>query len=100
MRSRYTAYAIGLADYILATTDPSGPHWREARAQWLREVRDFCDATDFDGLEILETRSEEERAWVRFRARLRQDGRDASFDERSLFHRRDGRWRYHSGEPV
>lgn len=99
MRSRYAAYALGLVDYILATTDPTGPQVRAPRDEWAREVLAFCAGTVFEGLEIVDTYAEDSRGWVTFRARLRQGGADASFGEQSLFHRRDGRWLYHSGEP-
>ncbi|MCO4773120.1 MAG: zinc chelation protein SecC, partial [Deltaproteobacteria bacterium] len=50
MRSRYAAYAVGAVDYVLATTHPAGPHWRADRAAWARDVRGFCEGTDFEGL--------------------------------------------------
>ena len=93
MRSRYAAYAVGGADYILATTDPTGPHFQEDRARWLEEVRGFCASTRFERLEVLAAGDD----WVSFRATLSQDGRDTSFSERSTFRRVDGRWLYHSG---
>lgn len=93
MRSRYAAYAVGEADYILATTDPTGPHFQEDRERWLEEVRGFCASTHFEALEVLAA----EQDWVSFRATLSQSGRDTSFSERSTFRRVDDRWVYHSG---
>ncbi len=41
MRSRYSAYAAGEAAYILATTDPLGPHFERDEAAWLRSQISF-----------------------------------------------------------
>jgi len=98
MRSRYGAYAAGLAAYLIATTDAIGPLARADRDVWEAEIQAFCDSADFPGMEILDKDSGDDVAHVRFRAQLRQQGQDASFVERSRFVRRDGRWLYHSGD--
>ena len=36
MRSRFAAYALGLVDHIVATTDPKGPQWQRHAASWRR----------------------------------------------------------------
>ena len=94
MRSRYVAYLLGKATYIVDTTHPDGPQFRVDRAQWLAQITDFCRATTFVGLSIVATSDQESGSFVHFRATLTQDGRDASFGERSLFRRHDGRWKY------
>jgi SEC-C motif-containing protein len=95
MRSRYTAYALGLADYILQTTHPDGEHFREDTAALRDSVQAFSTSTQFLGLEILEAGEDH----VTFRARLEQGGRDATFVERSTFAKSNDRWAYLSGEP-
>lgn len=97
MRSRYAAYALGLVEYVLATTDPRGPQAERDRAAWAASVADFSRRTRFEGLEVQDAHTSGDEGQVRFRARLTQGGRDASFTERSLFVRRDGRWLYVSG---
>lgn len=97
MRSRYAAFALGLVDYILDTTDPTGPMAQPDRRLWAADVDGFCRETRFAGLEVLGAGSDGDAGWVRFRAALTQDGRDASFEERSAFVRRGGRWLYVSG---
>jgi SEC-C motif-containing protein len=95
MRSRYAAYAKGLADYVADTTDPDGPQHRDDRAAWIAEIAAFCAATRFVGLDILDAPPPSgDDGIVVFRARIVQGGHDASFEERSRFRRRDGRWRY------
>jgi SEC-C motif-containing protein len=97
MRSRYSAYALGLVDYVIGTTAPGGPRARPDREAWAAEVRDFGRSTRFVGLEILGTGAEGDAGWVRFRAILEQGGADASFEERSGFVKVLGRWLYQSG---
>ena len=96
MRSRYCAYAHGLVDYIVATTDPEGPQWRGDLAAWRDEIAAFCRATRFEGLRILQAGEDT----VTFRAHLARGGLDTGFSEQSRFVFRDGRWLYHSGAPI
>lgn len=101
MRSRYAAYALGLVEYLIATTVPDGPQAEPDPVAWGQELYEFGRETQFLGLEILDhgTAAGGQQAWVRFHARLEQAGEDASFTERSTFVRGDdGRWRYLDGE--
>lgn len=98
MRSRYAAYALGEADYILETTHPAGPLFRADRDAWRADVQGFCSGTRFDGLEVLEESADGDVGWVTFHAQLAQAGEDVSFRERSRFERLDGRWLYHSAD--
>ena len=90
MRSRYSAYVLGLTDYLRATwapetcppriePDPPGLKWLGL------DVRrhDAIDAS---------------HATVEFVARTRLAGRAQRLHERSRFERRDGRWLYVDGE--
>jgi len=97
MRSRYSAYALGLVEHILRTTDPTGPHFQSDTERWRAEIQAFCDAVSFDGLEVLQAESRGDRGMVDFRARLSSAGRATTMAERSLFTLVEGRWRYHSG---
>ena len=97
MRSRYAAYALGLADYVIDTTAPNGPRARADRGAWANEVIDFAQRTRFVGLEIVGTGATGDEGWVHFRAILREGESDASFEERSGFVRTAGRWLYARG---
>ncbi len=90
MRSRFAAYALGLADYIIHTTDPQGPQWVADEGVWKASITRFHQSTRFLGLRVLETGPDT----VRFRAELEQLGQDASFEELSRFVQREGRWLY------
>lgn len=97
MRSRFSAYALGMAEFVLETTHPDSPLQQPDRGQWLGEVIAFSRDTRFLGLEILASSQEGDRGRVHFRARLEQEGRDASFEEDSEFRLLDGDWLYFDG---
>ena len=96
MRSRYSAYALGLVDYIIDTTLPAGPHWQADRASWASELRSYCQQTEFLGLTILSAPPPEPsgRGRVHFRALLCGSGRQTLQEEDSRFVHLGERWLY------
>jgi SEC-C motif domain protein len=98
MRSRYSAYALGLADYIIDTTAPFNPMYSSKKARWRKEIASFFKETKFRKLDILSFEEDEERATVVFTAYITQKGKDATFTEQSLFQKIDSRWLYTSGK--
>jgi SEC-C motif-containing protein len=88
MRSRYSAYVLGDADYLRAT-------WHEA---WRPAVLTLDDGIHWLGLEIIETMEQGDQARVEFEARLIVDGFVDALRERSRFLKVDGRWYYADGE--
>ena len=90
MRSRYSAYALGLVDYII-TTSQTGKQIDK------REIEAFCASTRFADLEILDVQESENEATIKFKAVLFQGNRDASFIETSQFLKKDNQWLYVSG---
>ena len=99
MRSRYAAYALGLVDYIMRTTHPDSPHRQHDAAQWVADLKQFCDQTTFVRLEVLAHDETEHRATVQFRAHLKQGGAATTMVENSCFFPVEGRWTYHSALP-
>ena len=91
MRSRYSAYALGLGDYLLATwhprTRPAALDAQDAPPRWL-------------GLEVRHHALQDDaHATVEFVARARQaGGRAMRLHETSRFVREDGRWYYVDGD--
>ena len=90
MRSRYAAYARGLADYVFRT--------------WHPRTRPTDISLDPDivwtGLDVVDTVAggpDDDRGEVQFTARHRVNGRSAAMRERSQFERRAGRWVYVDG---
>lgn len=98
MRSRFAAYALRLADYIIETTHKDNPGRLNNLNNWRKEILKFADQTRFEGLEIIETVESGSQAMVKFRAILKQGNRDAGFTESSRFRKEEGRWYYLSGE--
>ena len=91
MRSRYSAYALGLADYLLETWHPStrpAPLEIDASVKWI-------------GLQILSTiLQDESHGRVEFLARCRIGGRAERMHENSRFVREEGRWYYLDGDFI
>ena len=90
MRSRYSAFVLGLPDYLLATWHPSTRPPRlepdDARLRWL-------------GLEVhRHTIVDADHATVEFVARSKLVGRAHRLHELSRFVREAGRWYYADGE--
>ena len=87
MRSRYSAYVLGLIDYLLATWHPStAPGDLELQpVKWL-------------GLEVLHAQEAGDAGVVEFVARLKVQGRAQQMHETSRFIRSEGRWTYIDGE--
>jgi SEC-C motif-containing protein len=97
MRSRYSAYALKNADYILDSHDPQrrGELEPDATRQW-------AERTQWLGLAVLGTKAggeHDDRGEVEFVARFRDErGVEHRHHERSTFVRREGRWYFHDGE--
>lgn len=90
MRSRYSAYALGRVDYLLASWDPAT---RPATAELVLDP-----ATRWLGLKILRHEPAGDEARVEFVARSRTGGASAQrLHEISRFVRRDGHWFYVDG---
>jgi SEC-C motif-containing protein len=98
MRSRYSAYALGLTDYIIHTTHPKNPSSSLPFDRWKQEILAFSKNTLFEGLTIGECVDGKDDAFVTFFALLRQGGTDVSFAEKSHFEKMSGQWLYVDGD--
>jgi SEC-C motif-containing protein len=98
MRSRYSAYALCLPAYIIATTHPANPHFNSHLAQWTQDISEFCKHTEFKKLQILDAEEKDSLATVTFTAYLIQNKKDASFTEKSSFEKVNGKWLYLNGQ--
>ena len=94
MRSRYSAYALGLADYIIKTTHPDHPQFNKKTWDWREDILYFSQETEFIDLEIIAFESQESTAYVTFAASLKQQGKDVSYTEKSLFEKKEELWLY------
>lgn len=90
MRSRYSAYALEKADYIIETTDPESIYYEKNREKWRAALLKFSRETTFDRLEILSHGED----WVHFIAYLKQQGKEILLNEKSQFRLKNGKWLY------
>ena len=97
LRTRYCAYAVGDADYIIKTTDPDGSAWWHDEAAWRAHTRTFSKGANFLGFRVISEDIGEERGTLKFKALIKQGAKDISMVETSQFIKKDGRWLYHSG---
>ncbi|MDJ0833151.1 MAG: YchJ family metal-binding protein [Gammaproteobacteria bacterium] len=90
MRSRYTAYVLGKADYLAQT--------------WHRDYRPVDlepdPALQWIGLEILHSEEAAATATVEFEARLLAHGKVDALHENSRFVREQGQWWYTDGDML
>lgn len=98
MRSRYSAYAFNLPDYIIATTHPASPQYSENIFSWKRALTQFSRNSVFQKLDLLDFKEQGTLATVTFTAHISQNDRDATFTERSYFEKSKGRWMYRGGQ--
>ena len=94
MRSRYCAYALGMAEYIIRTTHPDNPDFTDNVSGWKEGILEFCRSTPFNGLKIVEFIDGESEAYVSFEASLGA----YTMKEKSRFLKAEGKWLYESGE--
>jgi SEC-C motif-containing protein len=96
MRSRYSAYVLGLGDYLTATWHPA------TRPETIDVGGVEAKATRWLGLDVKRHTTDGDRALVEFVARYRVGGASAQrLHEISRFERIGGRWYYRDGEfPV
>lgn len=90
MRSRYSAYVLGMGDYLRdtwhASTRPGEPLSFDPALRWL-------------GLEVRRhLQADADRAVVEFVARSKRGGRAQRLHETSRFVREEGRWFYVDGD--
>jgi len=97
MRSRFTAYILNDAEYIIKTTHRDNQDYTSNIESWKKDIINFSDDTDFVKLEIFESIEGKEESFVKFRATLQQDNLDASFNENSRFLKIDNKWLYVDG---
>lgn len=86
MRSRYSAYALENADYIIQTTHPKSPYYESNRKKWKLAILHFCHQVQFVRLEIISYAED----WVYFIAHLGT----TTLEEKSRFEKVDEKWLY------
>lgn len=94
MRSRYSAYALHLPQYILETTAQVSPYYPTDVFKWQTTLLEWMKRCSFVNLTILGETLAFPNATVTFHATIKQGKRDCSFTEKSLFTFQGGKWLY------
>jgi SEC-C motif-containing protein len=95
MRSRYTAFTMANADYLMRSHDSKTRKLNE-----LRSIKKWAESIQWMGLVILNTRAGKDNdqiGYVEFRALYIEEGKEQQIHENSLFKRQNGKWVYVSG---
>lgn len=97
MKSRYSAFSVCDAKYIINTTHPDNPDYTNNTAKWIKDIQKFSNSCEFKNLTIFEFIDGETQAFVSFKATLLSNGEDCSFSEKSKFIKKNYKWYYLSG---
>jgi SEC-C motif domain protein len=95
MRSRFSAYALGKVDYLIATR-PEARRAEENR----EELAQYCKSVSCVGLKIVGKEKgglADDTGLVTFHASIQANGRRSLHIETSTFARENGRWVYVDG---
>ena len=93
MRSRYSAYYLGLIDYLVMTTHPD-----TLRSDYRNQLQNTKNDTQWIGLEIIQSsmgRANDKIGKVRFKAQYIENGQEKHMEEHSRFRRYQGNWVYY-----
>ena len=100
MKSRFSAFAVLIADYIIFTTHENNSDYISDLKSWNQDIMNFSKNTRFERLEILDFIEGEVESFVTFKATLFQDNTDISFIEKSRFLKVDKIWKYVDGQFI
>ncbi|MCV6604461.1 MAG: YchJ family protein [Porticoccaceae bacterium] len=93
MRSRYSAFSMGLVDYLISSHHPGQrtPNERQSLQQSMEN-------THWLKLQIIHSQCGDSKGVVEFIATCEEDGQLGQLRERSNFVRENGHWYYLDGE--
>ncbi len=94
MKSRYSAYVLADAPYIIKTTHPDNPQYQDSHKNWTADIMRFSRTNHFVKLEIISYEVEEPNAFVTFKAFFS----NGELYEKSKFVKKGNRWLYLDGE--
>ena len=100
MKSRFSAFAVLIADYIIFTTHENNSDYISDLKSWNQDIMNFSKNTRFERLEILDFIEGEVESFVTFKATLFQDNTDISFIEKSRFLKVEDKWLYIDGQFI
>lgn len=93
MRSRYSAFATKSLEYLKSSLDPQNLHEFNPLA-----TRQWAEAAEFTGLEILRAEEKGNKGTVEFKAHYRMNGEEHIHHEIATFRKQQGQWFYKTGK--
>ncbi len=101
MRSRFTAYASELVEYLADTTHPECSEYVGSRQNYMSVIRRTSRSADFTNLQVVEQKpgASDDEAFITFTLNLRRKDLKGqqpliTRSECSQFLKKDGRWLY------
>ncbi len=94
MKSRYSAYVVADAKYIIKTTHPDNPEFQDNKKSWQKSIENFSRENSFLGLEIVSIEEKNNYTFVTFKAFFI----DGELCEKSRFVKSGTLWLYLDGE--
>ena len=98
MRSRFSAYALSLANYIIATTHPANSLYNNDLKLWKEEITEFTKKGKINKLKIINVQEKKDFASVTFSFNLLKGERNYLLMENSLFEKIQDKWLYKAGK--
>ena len=98
MKARFSAYAIGDAEFIIKTTHPQNEQFRASTKQWKSEILYFSKITQLEELKILKFEEGEHNGFVEFNLIFIQNNIASRLHEKSYFLKSGDEWLYSKGE--
>ena len=96
MRARYSAFATGAIDFIVAST-----HSSTRKEVDIPYTTEWSKNSTWQGLQIIETKDvDENKTLVSFEAKFTQHGTEQNHREKSIFERENGQWRFVTGDEL
>ncbi len=92
MRSRFSAYVLGLAEYIIQTTHSDSTTYQEDKKKWIEDILQFHRDGKLKSLEILDSKQHEEVAFVVFIITIEFKGKINVYTEKSCFLKVQEKW--------
>ena len=94
MRSRYTAFTLGLGEYLIQSHHPDTRHTVSKE-----ELEDWATSVEWVGLTVIKKkqgRKEDKEGSVYFKAYFKENGKRKVIEEDSKFLKINDIWYYHS----
>jgi SEC-C motif domain protein len=106
VRSRFTAFSLGLLDYITKTTHPENIEYVSAdktskRKTWERSIRQYMDENTFKELDFIGTNNDDpDEPTVKFVVKYerKSDNKLFGLEETSIFKKEADAWLYLHGD--